>query len=286
MSKIRAGIIGWPVSHSLSPALHGYWLKQYGIDGEYVRLPAEPLGKDAGFLGVVSHARHEGFVGLNVTVPHKEAAFKLADRRDKAAQITGAVNLLVFDEDRIEGRNTDHVGLRKSLEESLGENALTGKTVILLGAGGAARGAILALGEMGVAQIHILNRHQERANIIARGLALSVKAKLVPGPLGAFGSVAGEAALLINSTSAGMAGHEKPAVELSPLPVTAAVLDIVYNPLETELLKQAAARGHQVIDGLGMLMHQAAPSFEAFFGVKPEVSPGLRAALIQAMHGA
>ena len=282
MSKIRAGVIGWPVSHSLSPVLHGYWLKHYGIDGEYVRLPAE----QGEFLGVVSRANHEGFAGLNVTVPHKEAAFKLADKRDKAAQITGAVNLLVFGKDRIEGRNTDHAGLKKSLEESLGENALTGKTVILLGAGGAARGAILALGEMGVGKIHILNRHQERAEILARALGLSVKAKLMPGPLAAFASVASEAAILINSTSAGMTGNEKPAVQLSPLPVAAAVLDIVYNPLETQLLKEAAARGHKVIDGLGMLMHQAAPSFEAFFGVKPEVTPGLRAALVEAMHGA
>ena len=279
---MRAGVIGWPVSHSLSPLLHGYWLKHYGIDGEYVRLPAE----QGEFLGVVAHASHEGFAGLNVTVPHKEAAFKLADTHDKAAQITGAVNLLVFGKDRIEGRNTDHVGLKKSLEESLGENALTGKTVVLLGAGGAARGAILALGEMGVGKIHVLNRHQERAEILARALGPSVKTKLMPGPLAAFASVAGEAAILINSTSAGMTGNEKPAVQLSQLPVAAAVLDIVYNPLETQLLKDAAARGHKMIDGLGMLMHQAAPSFEAFFGVKPEVTPGLRAALVEAMHGA
>jgi shikimate dehydrogenase len=286
MSKIRAGIVGWPVSHSLSPLLHSYWLKQYGIDGEYMPLPADPVAKDAGFLGVVSHARHEGFVGLNVTVPHKEAAFKLADRRDKPAQITGAVNLLVFGKDRIEGRNTDSVGLKKSLEESLGEKALAGKTVVLLGAGGAARGAILALGEMGAAQIHILNRDSTRAEILARALALSVKAKLMPGPLAAFTSIAGEAALLINSTSAGMTGNEKLPIDLSPLPVAAAVCDIVYNPLETAFLKEAVARGHQAIDGLGMLMHQAVPSFEAFFGVTPEVTPGLRAALVQALHGA
>ena len=279
MSKIRAGIVGWPVSHSLSPLLHDYWLKQYGIDGEYVRLPAEPVAKDAGFLGVVSHARHEGFVGLNVTVPHKEAAFKLADTRDKPAQITGAVNLLIFGNDRIEGRNTDHLGLKKSLEESLDENALAGKTVVLLGAGGAARAAILALSEIGAAQIHILNRHQARAEILARALALSVKTRLVPGPLAAFASIAGEAALLINCTSAGMTGNEKLPIDLSPLPVAAAVCDIVYNPLETALLKDAAARGHQAIDGLGMLMQQAAPSFEIFFGVKPEVTPELRAVL-------
>ena len=237
-------------------------------------------------MGAVSHARDEGFAGLNVTVPHKEAAFELADTRDKAAQITGAVNLLVFGKDRIEGRNTDHVGLKKSLEETLAENGLKDKTVILLGAGGAARAAILALDEMGAAQIHILNRHQARAEGLSHDLALKTKAKLVPGPLGAFASVAGEAAILINTTSAGMTGNEPLELDLSPLPAGAAVCDIVYNPLETALLKEAASRGHKVIDGLGMLMHQAAPSFEAFFGVKPNVTPGLRAALVEAMHGA
>ena len=282
MSKIRAGIIGWPVSHSLSPVLHGYWLKQYGVDGEYLRLPAQAEN----FVSEVRWARGEGFAGLNVTVPHKEAAFKLAGGRDKAAEMSGAVNLLVFGKDNIEGRNTDHIGLHKSLEESLGDGALNGKIVILLGAGGAARGAVLALQEMGVNRIHILNRHQARAQSLSDVMALNVKARLVPGPLAAFASVAGEAAMLINTTSAGMTGQEKLTLDLASLPKAAAVCDIVYNPLETELLKEAAARGHKVIDGLGMLMHQAAPSFEAFFGVRPEVSPGLRAALTRALNGA
>ena len=282
MSKMRAGIIGWPVSHSLSPVLHGYWLKHYGIGGEYVRLPAEANA----FVGAVRRARDEGFVGLNVTAPHKEAAFELAESHDKAAEVSGAVNLLVFGKDKIEGRNTDHVGLHKSLEENLGTAALSGKTVILLGAGGAARGAVLALEEMGVSKIHILNRHQAGAESLSHAMALNVKAKLVPGPLAAFASIAGEAAILINTSSAGMTGNEKLTLDLLPLPKAAVVCDIIYNPLETELLKEAAARGHRVIDGLGMLMHQAAPSFEAFFGVKPEVTPGLRAALVEAMHGA
>jgi shikimate dehydrogenase len=282
MSKQRAGIIGWPVSHSLSPLLHGYWLKQYGIDGDYVRLPAQA---DA-FAGAARRARDEGFAGLNVTVPHKESAFRLAESHDKAAEISGAVNLLLFGKDKSEGRNTDHVGLHKSLEENLGSGALAGKTVILLGAGGAGRGAVLGLEEMGVSQIHILNRHQARAESLSHVMALNVKAKLVPGPLAAFASIAGDAAMLINTTSAGMTGNEKLILDLAPLPKAAVVCDIVYNPLQTELLSAAARRGHKVIDGLGMLMHQAVPSFEAFFGVRPEVSPGLRAALIEALHGA
>lgn len=276
----RAGIIGWPVSHSLSPVLHGYWLKQYGIDGEFVRLPARPED----FLTVVARARGEGFSGLNVTVPHKEAAFRVTETRDLGAQICGAVNLLVFGE-KLEGRNTDHVGLRKSLEEAMGENSLTGKTAILLGAGGAARGAVLALAEMGAAQIHILNRHAVRAESLAHAMTINVKAKLVPGPLAAYSAIAQDAGLLVNASSAGMTGNEKLQLALSPLPVSAPVCDLVYNPLETELLKDAAARGHKTVDGLGMLMHQAVPSFEAFYGRKPEVTPGLRAALVAALDG-
>jgi shikimate dehydrogenase len=277
----RAGIIGWPLSHSLSPVLHGYWLKQYGIEGEFLRRPARPEE----FAAAVEHARDEGFSGLNVTVPHKEAAFKLAQKHDKAAEICEAVNLLLFRDGGMEGRNTDHVGLRKSLEEALGEHSLRGKNIVLLGAGGAARGALLALDEMGVAQIHILNRHQARADSLAHTLALKVKAMLLPGPMSGWASIAGEAALVVNSSSAGMTGNDPLELDLAPLPRVAAVCDIVYNPLETELLKNARARGHKAIDGLGMLMHQAAPSFEAFYGVKPEVTPGLRAALVEALHG-
>jgi shikimate dehydrogenase len=275
----RAGIIGWPVSHSLSPLLHGYWLKEYGIDGDYQRLPARPEE----FEAAVAQLREEGFAGVNVTVPHKEAAFRLAAARDKASDVCRATNLLVFADGKVEGRNTDHVGLKLSLEENLAKDALEQKTVVLLGAGGAARAALLALDEMGVAQIHILNRHQARADALAHDMALSITAKLVPGPMVAWASVAPDAGLVINSTSAGMTGHDRLDLDLSPLSREAAVCDIVYNPLVTDLLKSAAARGHKTIDGLGMLMHQAAPSFEAFFGIRPKVTPALRAALEQAL---
>ena len=278
----RAGIIGWPVKHSLSPVLHGYWLKAYGIDGEMVRLPAEPEN----FAAEISRVRGLGFAGVNVTVPHKEAAFAIATTRERAAEICGAVNLLVFEKGGIAGRNTDHVGLHQSLEENLGEEALAGKTVVLLGAGGVARGALLALDELGVAQIHILNRHHARAESLSRALALNLTAKLLPGSLESWTTLAPQAALLLNATSAGMAGAPPLGLDLSLLPRAAAVCDLVYNPLETELLKSAAARGHKTIDGLGMLMHQAVPSFEAFFGIRPKVTSGLRAALIQALDAA
>ena len=276
-----AGIIGWPVMHSVSPLLHGYWLAEHGIDGAMV--PLAVRAED--FAVVVDGLRRAGFRGANVTVPHKEAAFALADTMDIAARDAGAVNLLVFHEGRIEGRNTDSIGLSESLRESLGDGALAGKPAVLLGAGGAARGAVLALESQGVARIHLLNRDGARARRLASSMGALVKAELLPESLAGWNKAAAEAVLLINGTSAGMTGNPPLELDLAPLPKDAAVCDIVYNPLETDLLRRAAARGHQTIDGLGMLMHQAVPSFEAFFGARPRVTPGLRAALVEALGG-
>ena len=272
-----AGIIGWPVSHSLSPVLHGHWLAKYGIDGAMVPLAA----KTEDFASVIDGVRRAGFRGVNVTVPHKEAAFALAHTLDAAAQSAGAANLLVFSDGRIVGRNTDSLGLAESLRETIG--GLKGKTVVLLGAGGAARGAILALEMLGASSIHLLNRDLHRAKTLATSLAPQVKAPVHPGALADWKDVAGDAALVVNSTSAGMAGNAPLDLDLSALNKAASVCDIVYNPLETALLKDASARGHKTIDGLGMLMHQAVPSFEAFFDVKPEVTQALRDALVKAL---
>ncbi len=274
-----AGIIGWPVAHSLSPVLHGYWLNEHGIDGAMVPLPA----RTEDFAAVIDGARRAGFRGVNVTVPHKEAAFAMAHRLNVEARIAGAVNLLVFADAGLLGLNTDTYGLSASLEEALGPHALAGKTAVLLGAGGAARGAVLALTLLGAETIVILNRDRQRAKALADSLASQVKAKLMVGALEAWPGAADETALLVNSTSAGMGGNPPLDLDLSLLPQAAAVCDIVYNPLETHLLKDAQARGHRTIDGLGMLMHQAVPSFEAFFGVRPQVTPGLRGALIEAL---
>jgi shikimate dehydrogenase len=268
-----AGIIGWPVSHSLSPVLHGYWLEEYGIDGAMVPLAA---GRED-FAAVIDGVRRAGFKGVNVTVPHKEAAFAIAHKVDAAAQAAGAANLLIFHDQKIEARNTDSIGLAESLRENIGP--LNGKSVVLLGAGGAARGAILALEMLGAGTIYLLNRDSYRAKMLASSLAPQVKASITPGDLNDWNRSAGDVALVVNSTSAGMGSNPPLAIDLSVLPKSAAVCDIVYNPLETQLLKDATARGHRTIDGLGMLMHQATPSFEAFFGVKPKVTPGLRAAL-------
>jgi shikimate dehydrogenase len=268
-----AGVIGWPVTHSLSPALHGHWLAEYGIDGAMVPLAA----RVEDFSAVIEGARRAGFKGVNVTVPHKEAAFALAHKVDGPAQAAGAANLLVFCEEGILGRNTDALGLADSLRESIG--TLEAKSVVLLGAGGAARGAVLSLEMLGAGKIHLLNRDAVRAKTLAASLSKQVRAAIEPAALSDWRKVAGDAALVVNSTSAGMGGNPPPDLDLSLLAQSTAVCDIVYNPLETKLLNDAAARGLVTIDGLGMLMHQAAPSFEAFFGVKPKVTPALRAAL-------
>ena len=274
-----AGVIGWPIAHSLSPVLHGYWLRELDVDGALVPLAVAREN----FARVIRALQQSGFQGVNVTLPHKEAAFALADQADDGAKAAGAANLLIFHaKGQIEARNTDVAGLRESLQEKL---VLKGRTVALLGAGGAARGAVLALNALGAGQIHILNRHVAKAQALARELAPLVRSQLLPGELQDWAKVAGGADLLVNATSAGMKGHPPLALDLAPLRASAAVLDIVYNPLETELLKNAKMRGHTVIDGLGMLMHQAVPSFEAFFGVKPKVTPGLRALLEQTLNG-
>ena len=272
-----AGVIGWPVSHSLSPVLHGHWLAEHGIDGAMVPLAA---GRED-FSAVIDGARRAGFRGVNVTVPHKESAFAIAHSVDAAAQAAGAANLLIFRDGKIEGRNTDSIGLAESLRETIG--SLKDKSVVLLGAGGAARGALLALEMLGAASIHLLNRDAHRAKTLASSLAPQVKAPVHPGSLEDWKDVAGDAALLVNSTSAGMGNNPPLNIDLDVLPKTCAVCDIVYNPLETKLLKDAAARGHKTIDGLGMLLHQAVPSFEAFFGVRPTVTPALRAALVKVL---
>jgi shikimate dehydrogenase len=275
-----AGVIGDPVSHSISPHLHAHWLEVHGIDGAYVPLK---VARES-FASALRGLRMAGFVGLNVTVPHKEAAFAVAERVDAAALAAGAVNLLVFRDGHIEGRNTDAAGLAASLTERLGVDVLRGKAVVLFGTGGAARAAIVALGGLGAKEIRIVARNGERAETLRIELKASTKAALRSFNWSDWPQVAADVALLVNATSAGMRGQPSLTLPLDPLPRGAAVCDIVYNPLETPLLADARARGHTTIDGLGMLMHQAVPAFEAFYGVTPTVTPALRKDLEKALH--
>ncbi|HEX4303634.1 MAG TPA: shikimate dehydrogenase [Rhizomicrobium sp.] len=276
-----AGIMGWPVAQAFSPRLHGFWLSEMGIDGALVPLAVKPED----FSTVVQGLVKAGFKGSSVTIPHKEAAFAICHDCDLAARVAGAVNLLIFHEGgRIEGRNTDATGLAASLRETLGVDCVRGKTAVLLGAGGAARAAVVALHDLGAAEVRILNRTHLRADQLAAALASHVKPKLVVYGQADWARAAGDAALVVHTTSAGMKGAPALDIDLAALPKDAAVCDIVYNPLETSLLSRARALGLRTVDGLGMLMHQGVPAFQAFFGVEPAITPALRRHLEEALR--
>lgn len=259
-----AGILGWPVAHSRSPRLHGFWLARHGIDGAYLPLPVRPEA----FAGAVRALADLGFAGANVTIPHKEAAFALCDEVSEVARRAGSVNTLLFRDGRISGTSTDGFGFLESLrEQAPGWRAEAGPAVIL-GAGGAVRAVAAALLDAGCPRLTLVNRTPARAEAIARDLGGPVEVATVP-PLA-------DAALLVNGTSLGMAGEPPLELDLAALPGHAVVQDMVYVPLETRLLAAARARGLRAVDGLGMLLHQARPGFEAWFGVAPQVDAALR----------
>lgn len=263
-----AGILGWPVEHSRSPRLHGFWLDRHGIDGAYVPLPVRPEDFADGVRALV----RLGFAGANVTVPHKEAALALADRVEPLARRIGAVNTLVFRDGLIEGRNTDAFGFLENLRQLAPGWRPDHGPALVLGAGGAARAVCVALRDAGVGEIRLANRGRDRAEALAADIGAI---EVVPW-LERTDALAG-AALVVNTTTLGMTGQPPLELNLHDLPATAVVNDIVYAPLETPLLAAARARGNVVVDGLGMLLHQARPGFEAWFGVAPEATPELRA---------
>jgi shikimate dehydrogenase len=271
-----AGIIGWPIGHSLSPTLYTYWLKEYGINGGYI--PLSIRAED--FANCVAGLAQAGFVGVNVTVPHKEAAFALANEPDEGALATGAVNTLVFGREKVIGLNTDVQGFTLSLEESLGRNAAAAGPVVVLGAGGAARAVVIALTRARAPEIRLLNRTRKRAEMLAANLK-SVAIRVIDW--GQWQQAFSGARLLVNATVLGMKGALTLDISLDNLAPEAGVADIVYNPLTTNLLASARSRGHKTMDGLGMLMHQAAPAFAAWYGVRPQVTPELRAMLERAL---
>ena len=271
-----AGVTGWPVAHSLSPRLHGHWLCRHGIDGLYAPFPIAPDALEAALRGLAA----AGLAGLNVTLPHKEAVCALCDRLDETAQRLGAANTLVFRPDgAIEGRNTDVFGFAESLRA---HGHGPGGTAVVLGAGGAARAAVLALQRMGYGPIRLANRTAARAEAVAAALGPGVET--VPWAERA-AALAG-AALLVNATALGMAGRPALDLPLHDLPAQALVADIVYTPLETPLLAAARRRGCRTVDGLGMLLHQARPGFRAWFGVDPVVDDDLRRAVLGASPAA
>lgn len=261
-----AGVLGWPVGHSRSPRLHGYWLEKLGIDGAYVPLPVRPED----FETVLRALPRMGFVGANVTVPHKEQALRLVDEVEPLAARIGAVNTLVVREDgSILGQNTDAYGFIRNLTDSSPWRPQAGPAVVL-GAGGAARAVVAALVDQGAAEIRLVNRNVGRAEALAADIGGPVR------PLGWDRLDLDGAALLVNTTSLGMAGQPPLDIDLSALPKHAVVNDIVYTPLTTGLLAQAAARGNPVVDGLGMLLWQAVRGFSQWFGQQPHVTAALR----------
>ncbi len=273
-----AGVMGWPVAHSRSPQLHGYWLEQYGIDGAYVPLPVRPEDFDAALRALPML----GFRGANVTVPHKQAALAAVDITDDAAQRIGAVNTVVVTEDgRLEGRNTDAYGFMESLHEQAPAFDPTHGPAVVLGAGGAARAIVVALADARSPEIRVINRTTARADALIRDIG----SPSVAVDLSDMATALGDAALFVNATSLGMSGQPPLELDLAPLSTDAAVVDIVYEPLETALLSQARKRGNPAVDGLGMLLHQARPAFEAWFGVAPDVTDALRAAVLRPGKG-
>ncbi|MCJ2061191.1 shikimate dehydrogenase [Methylobacterium sp. J-088] len=268
---LRAFVVGHPIAHSRSPLIHGHWLAEHGISGSYERLDVAPQA----FSAFVRSLPDSGFRGGNVTIPHKEAACARADTLTPRAQKIGAVNTLVVGPDgRIRGDNTDAPGFCAHLDQTLGEGwpARGNGTAVVLGAGGAARAIVVGLAERGMRRILVANRTPARAETVAAlapGIADALAWDDLPAALA-------ETGLLVNTTSLGMKGQPPLALDLAPLPPEAAVADIVYAPLETDLLAVARRRGLAAVDGLGMLLHQAVPGFEAWFGPRPTVTPALR----------
>ncbi len=294
--------MGWPVAHSRSPLIHGYWLRRHRIDGSYEKLPVRPEDAVAAIRALPSR----GYAGCNCTVPHKIAALEAADEVDGLARRIGAANTIVVRGGVIQATNTDAEGFLQNLVQgansllrekfvadtrgaghagflvSAPELRLDAGPAVVLGAGGAARAVLVALLDAGVPAIRLANRTRARAEELA--------AELGQGRVEVVGwdereaALAG-AALLVNTTSMGMQGQEPLLLRLDDLPAEALVNDIVYVPLETDLLAAARARGNLAVDGLGMLLHQAVPGFEAWFGVRPEVTPELRAIIVNDLGG-
>lgn len=262
----KAFVCGHPVAHSRSPLIHSYWLRKFGISGSYKAVDIAP----GDFPGFVTGFPEE-FVGGNVTIPHKEMAFALAAYRDEAAELIGAVNTLWVAEGAVQGGNTDAYGFAANLDEqaSCWDKS---RGAVVLGAGGAARAVIFALQQRGIQNIRVANRTVERAIELSHRFRGGVTGHV----WGAIPDLLVDADLLVNTTSLGMHGENAATLDPGMLPEHAIVTDIVYVPLQTPLLAAAAARGLRTVNGLGMLLHQAVPGFERWFGIRPTVTPELR----------
>ncbi|WP_438751179.1 shikimate dehydrogenase [Pararhizobium sp. O133] len=274
----HAFVTGYPIKHSRSPLIHRYWLKQLGIDGSYQAQEVSPQAFPD-FIAAL-RAGSSGFIGGNVTIPHKELAFSLADSPDDLSIELGATNTLWVEDGLVHATNTDGHGFTANLDERApGWDHCS--TAVVLGAGGASRAIIQAVRDRGVKTIHVVNRTVARARELADRFGPAVQAQ----PMQALAEVMQDAGLFINTTSLGMDGTDVPRIDFTKMQSGSIVTDIVYVPLKTLILEQAEAQGFTVVDGLGMLLHQAAPGFEKWFGQRPTVDRTLRQIIIDDMAG-
>jgi shikimate dehydrogenase len=262
-----ACIVGWPVKHSRSPLIHSFWIKQCGLDAVYRR---EEIAPEA-FADFIAQLAERGYVGANITIPHKEMALALSEPDDRARAV-GAANTLWYDSGRLNSTNTDVEGFTANLDAAVPGWPKRVDEAIVLGAGGSARAVIYGLIERGVGKIDVVNRTPERAEALRARFGPAVQ----PAHWSALPHLLARTGLVVNTTSLGMTGQPPLPIDLGPLPRHAIVVDLVYAPLETPLLAQARARGHAVADGLDMLLYQAVRGFQLWFGVRPEVTPELR----------
>ncbi|MEX2167116.1 MAG: shikimate dehydrogenase [Methyloceanibacter sp.] len=266
----RACVIGWPVEHSRSPTIHNYWLKLHGINSAYEKEAVRPE-EVRHFLDLLAA---KGYVGANVTLPHKEAALRAAESADEAALVIGAANTLWLDPDgTLHASNTDAYGFMTNLGQQAPHWNEGQRPAMVLGAGGAARAILYGLLEAGISRVFLANRTRDRAETLAKAFGPAIEVVDWDDRNRALAGCG----LLVNTTSLGMTGQAPLDIDLAKLPEDAVVADIVYSPLETKLLAAARARGNTAVDGLGMLLHQAVPGFALWFGVRPEVTPELRA---------
>jgi shikimate dehydrogenase len=273
---IRACVIGWPIKHSRSPIIHNYWLRRHGIEGAYEKEAVAP-DELPDFLARIG----QGIAGCNVTVPHKEAVMEaLGENIDATARAVGAVNTVWSENGTLRGANTDVEGFLSNLDHGAPGWDKAPLKAVVLGAGGAARAVVYGLVQRGAEDVAIFNRSRDRANVLARELGGRA---IGDSELGA---ALGTATLIVNATSLGMTGQPELDADLSSLNPGAVVTDLVYVPLRTKLLDDAAARGSRTVDGLGMLLHQAVPGFEKWFGVRPEVTAELRRLVERDIEGA
>lgn len=273
----KACVIGWPITHSRSPLIHGYWLTHYGIDGRYEKVAVQPDGARDFLLSLEA----AGYAGCNVTVPLKEIAFQVADERLPEAKAVGAANTMWHEAGRLYATNTDTYGFMTHLNVSAPGWDHVDRPVLVLGAGGASRAIVYGFLQAGVERVLVANRTRERADALAAHFrAHEGRGRVQPVEWAERAFAAREAGVIVNTTTIGMKGAGRLEMGLGDCRLDTVVADIVYVPLETELLATARSRGLRTVDGLGMLLHQAVPGFERWFGVRPQVTAELRSMIL------